>query len=87
MFGQQQLPADSSAKAPSNDPYLTAVYNAFKKVAERRRAPALHGLGLARRCTRRCRTSTQLLLAGRTTPAGMAKAVQSDWAKFDKTLH
>ena len=28
----------------------------------------------------------QLLLAGRQTPAGMAKAVQDDWAKFDKTL-
>jgi len=28
----------------------------------------------------------QLLLAGRTTPAGMAKAVQDDWEKFDKTL-
>jgi hypothetical protein len=29
----------------------------------------------------------QLLLAGRTSPAGMANAVQSDWSKFDKTLH
>ena len=28
----------------------------------------------------------QLLLAGRQTPAGMAKAVQDDWTKFDKTL-
>ena len=27
------------------------------------------------------------LLAGRTSAAGMAKAVQSDWDKFDKTLH
>ena len=28
----------------------------------------------------------QNLLAGRTTPQAMAKAVQDDWAKFDKTL-
>jgi raffinose/stachyose/melibiose transport system substrate-binding protein len=28
----------------------------------------------------------QLLVAGRTTPQAMAKAVQADWAKFDKTL-
>jgi hypothetical protein len=28
----------------------------------------------------------QSLLAGRTTPQAMAKAVQDDWAKFDKTL-
>ena len=28
----------------------------------------------------------QLLLAGKTTPQKMAKAVQDDWAKFDKTL-
>src|SRR5205823_6357232 len=34
MFGQQQLPADKSAKAPAGDPYLTAVYTAFKTVAD-----------------------------------------------------
>jgi raffinose/stachyose/melibiose transport system substrate-binding protein len=28
----------------------------------------------------------QQLLAGRTTPAEMAKAVQADWENFDKTL-
>jgi hypothetical protein len=28
----------------------------------------------------------QQLLAGRTTPANMAKAVQDDWSKFDQTL-
>jgi raffinose/stachyose/melibiose transport system substrate-binding protein len=86
MFGQQQLPADSSAKAPSNDPYLTEVFTGFKKVAD------ANGLLLYTDWASPSMYTTlqnqyQQLLAGRTTPAGMAKAVQSDWAKFDKTLH
>jgi raffinose/stachyose/melibiose transport system substrate-binding protein len=86
MFGQQQLPADSSAKAPSNDSYLTEVFTGFKKVAD------ANGLLLYTDWASPSMYTTlqnqyQQLLAGRTTPEGMAKAVQSDWAKFDKTLH
>jgi raffinose/stachyose/melibiose transport system substrate-binding protein len=85
MFGQQQLPADSSAKAPANDPYLTQVYTAFKKVAD------ANGLLLYTDWASPSMYTTlqnqyQQLLAGRTSPEGMAKAVQSDWEKFDKTL-
>jgi raffinose/stachyose/melibiose transport system substrate-binding protein len=85
MFGQQQLPADSSAKAPANDPYLTAVYKAFKTVAN------ANGLLLYTDWASPSMYTTlqnqyQQLLAGRTSPEGMAKAVQSDWDKFDKTL-
>jgi raffinose/stachyose/melibiose transport system substrate-binding protein len=86
MFGQQQLPADSSAKAPANDPYLTQVYTSFKKVADDDglllytdwASPSMYAT---------LQNQFQSLLAGRTPPQGMAKAVQSDWAKFDKTLH
>jgi raffinose/stachyose/melibiose transport system substrate-binding protein len=86
MFGQQQLPADSSAKAPVNDPYLTQVFTGFKKVAD------ANGLLLYTDWASPSMYTTlqnqyESLLAGRTTPAGMAKAVQSDWEKFDKTLH
>jgi raffinose/stachyose/melibiose transport system substrate-binding protein len=85
MFGQQQLPADSSAKAPSNDSYLTEVFTGFKKVAD------ANGLLLYTDWASPSMYTTlqnqyQQLLAGRTTAEGMAKAVQSDWAKFDKTL-
>ena len=85
MFGQQQLPADSSAKAPKNDPYLTEVFNGFTKVAN------ANGLLLYTDWASPSMYTTlqneyQKLLAGRTTPEGMAKAVQSDWEKFDKTL-
>jgi raffinose/stachyose/melibiose transport system substrate-binding protein len=85
MFGQQQLPADSSAKPPANDPYLTAVYKAFKTVAD------ANGLLLYTDWASPSMYTTlqnqyQQLLAGRTSPEGMAKAVQSDWEKFDKTL-
>ena len=85
MFAQQQLPSDKRAKPPAGDPYLTAVYNAFGLVAND------DGLLLYTDWATPSMYTTlqnqyQLLLAGRTTPAGMAKAVQSDWEKFDKTL-
>ena len=86
MFGQQQLPADKSAKPPAGDPYLTQVYNGFAKVAND------DGLLLYTDWTSPSMYTTlqnqfQNLLAGKTTPQNMAKAVQDDWAKFDKTLH
>jgi raffinose/stachyose/melibiose transport system substrate-binding protein len=85
MFGQQQLPADSSAKPPANDPYLTAVFQAFKKVADDN-GLLLYTDWASPSMYTTLQNQYQVLLAGRTTPAGMAKAVQSDWAKFDKTL-
>ena len=85
MFAQQQLPADSSAKAPANDPYLTAVYNSFKKVADDD-GLLLYTDWASPSMYTTLQNQYALLLANRTTPAGMAKAVQTDWAKFDKTL-
>jgi len=85
MFGQQQLPADSSAKAPSNDPYLTEVFIGFKKVADDN-GLLLYTDWASPSMYTTLQNQYQQLLAGRTTPEGMAKAVQSDWAKFDKTL-
>jgi raffinose/stachyose/melibiose transport system substrate-binding protein len=85
MFGQQQLPADSSAKAPSNDPYLTEVFNGFKKVTDDN-GLLLYTDWASPSMYTTLQNQYQQLLAGRTTPEGMAKAVQSDWAKFDKTL-
>jgi raffinose/stachyose/melibiose transport system substrate-binding protein len=85
MFGQQQLPADRSARQPTGDAYLTQVFNGFTKVANDDgllfytdwASPSMYTT---------LQNQYQLLLAGRTTPQGMAKAVQGDWAKFDKTL-
>lgn len=85
MFGQQQLPADKRAKAPKGDPYLTAVYEAFKKVADDN-GLLLYTDWASPSMYTTLQNQYQQLLAGRTTPAGMAKAVQSDWDKFDKTL-
>jgi raffinose/stachyose/melibiose transport system substrate-binding protein len=85
MFGQQQLPADKSAKAPAGDPYLTAVYNAFKKVADDD-GLLLYTDWASPSMYTTLQNQYQQLLAGRTTPQQMAKAVQDDWTKFDKTL-
>ncbi len=86
MYSQQQLPADRRAKAPTGDPYLTAVDRAWKLVANDNgllfytdwASPSMYTT---------LQNQYQQLLAGRTSPQGMAKAVQSDWDKFDKTLH
>ena len=85
MFGQQQLPADRSAKPPTGDPYLTQVYNAFTKVANDD-GLLLYTDWASPSMYTTLQNQFQLLLAGRTTPQAMAKAVQDDWAKFDKTL-
>lgn len=85
MFGQQQLPADSRAKAPANDPYLTQVFKAFKTVADDN-GLLLYTDWASPSMYTTLQNQYQLLLAGRTTAARMAKTVQSDWAKFDKTL-
>jgi raffinose/stachyose/melibiose transport system substrate-binding protein len=85
MFGQQQLPADSSAKAPTNDPYLTEVFTGFKKVANDN-GLLLYTDWASPSMYTTLQNQYQSLLAGRTTAEAMAKAVQSDWAKFDKTL-
>ena len=85
MFGQQQLPADRSAKPPVGDPYLTQVYNAFSKVANDD-GLLLYTDWASPSMYTTLQNQFQNLLAGRTTPQAMAKAVQDDWAKFDKTL-
>jgi raffinose/stachyose/melibiose transport system substrate-binding protein len=85
MFGQQQLPADSSAKAPTNDAYLTEVFTGFKKVANDN-GLLLYTDWASPTMYTTLQNQYQSLLAGRTSAEAMAKAVQSDWTKFDKTL-
>ncbi len=85
MFGQQQLPADKRAKPPAGDPYLKQVHNAFTKVANDD-GLLLYTDWASPSMYTTLQNQFQLLLAGRTTPQGMAKTVQDDWAKFDKTL-
>ena len=86
MFGQQQLPADKSAKPPAGDPYLTQVYNGFAKVANDD-GLLLYTDWASPSMYTTLQNQFQNLLAGKTTAQNMAKAVQDDWAKFDKTLH
>ena len=71
---------------PSGDPYLTQVYKAWAKVASDD-GLLLYTDWASPSMYTTLQNQFQQLVAGRTTPAGMAKAVQADWAKFDKTLH
>lgn len=85
MYGQQQIPSDRRAKAPKGDAYLAQVSKAFQLVANDD-GLLLYTDWASPSMYTTLQNQFQLLLAGRTTPAGMAKAVQDDWAKFDKTL-
>lgn len=85
MYGQQQIPSDRRAKAPKGDAYLAQVTKAFQLVANDD-GLLLYTDWASPSMYTTLQNQFQLLLAGRTTPAGMAKAVQDDWAKFDKTL-
>jgi len=85
MYSQQQIPSDRRAKAPKGDPYLAQVSNAFQRVANDD-GLLLYTDWASPSMYTTLQNQFQLLLAGRQTPAGMAKAVQDDWAKFDKTL-
>jgi raffinose/stachyose/melibiose transport system substrate-binding protein len=85
MFSQQQIPSDRRAKAPAGDAYLGQVSKAFQLVANDD-GLLLYTDWASPSMYTTLQNQFQLLLAGRQTPAGMAKAVQDDWAKFDKTL-
>ena len=85
MYSQQQIPSDKSAKAPAGDAYLGQVSKAFQQVANDD-GLLLYTDWASPSMYTTLQNQFQLLLAGRQTPAGMAKAVQDDWAKFDKTL-
>ena len=85
MFSQQQIPSDKRAKAPAGDAYLGQVSKAFQQVANDD-GLLLYTDWASPSMYTTLQNQFQLLLAGRQTPAGMAKAVQDDWAKFDKTL-
>jgi raffinose/stachyose/melibiose transport system substrate-binding protein len=85
MYANQQIPSDRRAKAPKGDPYLAQVTKAFQLVANDD-GLLLYTDWASPSMYTTLQNQFQLLLAGRTTPAGMAKAVQDDWAKFHKTL-
>ena len=77
--------SDRRAKAPKGDPYLAQVTKAFQLVANDD-GLLLYTDWASPSMYTTLQNQFQLLLAGRQTPAGMAKAVQDDWTKFDKTL-
>ena len=78
-------PGRPGAKAPAGDPFLAQVSKAFQLVADDD-GLLLYTDWASPSMYTTLQNQFQLLLAGRQTPAGMAKAVQADWAKFDKTL-
>jgi raffinose/stachyose/melibiose transport system substrate-binding protein len=85
MYQQQQIPSDRRAKPPAGDTYLAQVSKAFRLVADDD-GLLLYTDWASPSMYTTLQNQFQLLLAGRQTPAGMAKAVQDDWVKFHQTL-
>ena len=69
MFGQQQIPADKSAKPPTGDAYLTQVHGAFTKVANDD-GLLLYTDWASPSMYTTLQNQFQLLLAGKHDPAG-----------------
>jgi raffinose/stachyose/melibiose transport system substrate-binding protein len=85
MFQQQQIPAVVSATPPTTDPFLGEVTSAWQQVVKDGglmlytdwASPSMYNT-LAQ--------NFQEVMAGKTSTANAAKAIQADWSKFDATL-
>ena len=85
MFKYAQIPAVAGAQAPATNRLLSQANRAFQQVSKD------DGLMLYTDWASTSMYNTlakqfQLVMAGKTSPADAAKAIQSDWTKFDATL-
>jgi raffinose/stachyose/melibiose transport system substrate-binding protein len=85
MFGQQQIPSVAGATAPSTEPYLGQVADAWQKV-EGDDGLMLYTDWASPTMYQTLASNFQKLMADKTSPQDMATAVQADWTKFDDTL-
>jgi len=85
MYQQQQIPAILGAKAPTSDPFLNQLVGSWKQ------ENAENGLELYADWSTPTMLQTisqnlQKMLGGQSQPADVAKALQSDWSKYDSSL-
>jgi raffinose/stachyose/melibiose transport system substrate-binding protein len=85
MYSQQQIPSINGAEQPSGDPFLGQVTAAWQQVSQDD-GLMLYTDWASPTMYNTLASNFQQLLAGKETPEEMAKAVQADWEKFDKTL-
>ena len=85
MYDQNQVPAITGAPAAKGNPYLTSLATGWQQLLKS------NGLTLYPDWASDTMLTTmgaefQKMIAGRQTAEATAKAIQADWAKFDKTI-
>jgi raffinose/stachyose/melibiose transport system substrate-binding protein len=85
MYTQNQVPAISGAPAAKGNPYLSSLVTGWQKLVK------ANGLTLypdwaSTNMLTVMSTEFQKMIAQRQTPEDTAKAIQAEWASFDKTI-
>ena len=85
MYAQNQVPAITGAPAAKGNVYLSSIATGWKQLV------ASNGLTLypdwaSDTMLTTMGTEFQKMIAQRQSPADTAKAIQADWAKFDKSI-
>lgn len=86
MYGQQQIPAVLTASPPTGDPFLSALVTSWKQL-NKQNGLLLYEDWASPTMLQVVASQMQQLIGGKTTPTSAAAALQTDWKKFDKTLH
>jgi raffinose/stachyose/melibiose transport system substrate-binding protein len=85
MYAQNQIPAIQGAPGAKGNPYLTSIANGWKQLVKDNGLTLFPDWASTDMFTV-MGTEFQKMIADRQTPADTAKAIQDEWAKFDKTI-
>jgi raffinose/stachyose/melibiose transport system substrate-binding protein len=85
MYAQNQIPAIQGAPAAKGNPYLTSIANGWKQLVKSN-GLTLYPDWASTDMLTVMGAEFQKMIAQRQSPADTAKAIQDEWAKFDKTI-
>jgi raffinose/stachyose/melibiose transport system substrate-binding protein len=85
MYAQNQVPAITTAPAAKGNPYLTSLATGWQQLVKSNGLTLFPDWASTDMLTVMS-AAFQKMIAQRQTPADTAKAIQAEWAKFDKTI-
>jgi raffinose/stachyose/melibiose transport system substrate-binding protein len=85
MYAQNQIPAIQGAPGAKGNPYLTSIANAWKQLVKDNGLTLFPDWASTDMLTV-MGSEFQKMIAQRQSPADTAKAIQNEWAKFDKSI-
>ncbi len=85
MYAQNQIPAVLNAPPAQGNAYLTSIANGWQKLVKANGLTLFPDWSSSTMLTT-MGTNFQKMMAGRQSVADTSKAIQADWAKFDKTI-